>query len=761
MSTKEQDFRKRLLSTFKVEAQDHLTTISSGLIELEKMPSTERQAVIVETIFRATHSMKGAARAVNMQDIEHICQSLEGIFSLWKRSGIPLTPRLFDTLYRATEIMRKLMGSLEEGDAPPERNKISELIKELSSIETGDQGVGFRGQGVGDTPSTLHPAPYTLTPVTETVRISTAKLSSLLLEAEEMLSSKMTANHLTENLKELIVTIQQMKKEWSKASHDTRAKGTVPVYGPGLMGRRIGTVPGFKGAEDTFQDIFDRTQSQIKSIEGQVAALTKSSMKFNRSLDRMVDNLLDDMKTAMMLPFSAILESFPLIVRDISREEGKEADLVIQGEGIEIDRRILEEMKDPLIHIVRNCVDHGIERPEFRKRNNKPRKGTVKIAISQLDGNKIEIAVSDDGIGIDIEKVKETAVKNGIISQMDADELEDRDALSLVLRSGFSTSPIITDISGRGIGLAIVREKVEKLSGILSVETGNTGTTFRILLPVTIATFRGILIRAAGQSVILPTLNVERVLRVRNEEIKTVENKETIELNGRAVSFVHLNSVLELPLKKERTVSSGFTTVLALSVGEKRIAFGVDEMLGEQEVLVKPLGKQLSRVRNVAGAAILGSGKPVPILNVQDLMKSAVKTAFVPQLQALKADEAERKTILVAEDSITSRILLKNILESAGYIVKTAVDGIEAITAIKSEGFDLVVSDVEMPRMNGFDLTARIRGDKKLEDLPVVLVTALETREDRERGIDVGANAYIVKSSFNQSNLLEVIRRLI
>lgn len=733
MNTKESEFRKRLLSTFKVEAQDHLKTISSGLIELEKMPLPEKQAEIVETIFRATHSMKGAARAVNVQDIEHICQSLEGVFSLWKRSGIPLTKRLFDTLYRATEIMRKLMVSLEEGEAPHERNRIPELIKELSSIEAGDEGeeIWLNAQEAS-APNPLQPLS-----VTETVRISTAKLTSLLLEAEEMLSSKMTAGHLTANLKELIVTIQQFKKEWG------------------------GTVPGFKGAGANFQDLFDRTETRIKSIEGQVAALTKSSMQFNRSLDRMVDNLLDDMKTAMMLPFSTILESFPLIVRDISREEGKEADLVIKGEGVEIDRRILEEMKDPLIHIVRNCVDHGIERPEFRKRNDKPQKGTVKIAISQVDGNKIEIAVSDDGKGIDVAKVKETAVKNGIISQMDADELENRDALSLVFRSGFSTSPIITDISGRGIGLAIVREKVERLSGIISIETGSTGTTFRIILPVTIATFRGILVRAADQSVILPTLNVERVLRVRNEDIKTVENKETIELNGKAVSFVHLNSVLELPLRKERKVSSGFTTVLALSIGEKRIAFGVDEMLGEQEVLVKTLGKQLSRVRNVAGAAILGSGKPVPILNVQDLMKSAVKTAFVPQLQAPKADEVERKTILVAEDSITSRILLKNILESAGYVVKTAVDGIDAITAIKSEGFDLVVSDVEMPRMNGFDLTARIRGEKKLAELPVVLVTALESREDRERGIDVGANAYIVKSSFNQSNLLEVIRRLI
>jgi two-component system chemotaxis sensor kinase CheA len=262
---------------------------------------------------------------------------------------------------------------------------------------------------------------------------------------------------------------------------------------------------------------------------------------------------------------------------------------------------------------------------------------------------------------------------------------------------------------------------------------------------------------------IIPSASVERVVRVNREEIKTVENRETVQLNGQAVSLARLAEVLELFQGSGPGTSSDIVQMVVLGSAEKRIAFAVDEILNEQEVLVKRLGKQLSRVRNIAGATVLGTGQVVPILNVADLIKSAVKVTAIPARGALISGEIKekRKSILVVEDSITSRTLLKNILESAEYDVKTAVDGVDAFTALKMEGFDLVVSDVDMPRMNGFDLTAKIRTDKKFSELPIVLVTALESREDKERGIDVGANAYIVKSSFDQSNLLEVIRRLI
>ena len=341
----------------------------------------------------------------------------------------------------------------------------------------------------------------------------------------------------------------------------------------------------------------------------------------------------------------------------------------------------------------------------------------------------------------------------------------EQEALALMFRPDVSTSPVITEISGRGLGLPIVKEKVEKLGGRVVVETRpSLGTTFRLLLPLTLATFRGILVESAGQLFVVPTANVERIVRIKNADVKTVENRQAIRLNDRAVSLVRLDEVLELRVSAGAPDPQAYFPATVLAVGEQRIAFQVDAVLNEQEVLVKSLGKPLSRVRNIAGATVLGSGKAVPILNAADLIKSATRLA--PKLagpaEAAAADrKAEAGSILIVEDSITARMLVKSILESAGHRVKTAVDGLDGLTMLRTEDFDLVVSDVEMPRMNGFDMTARIRADKRLANLPVVLVTALASREDRERGVDVGANAYIVKSSFDQSNLLDVVRRLI
>jgi two-component system chemotaxis sensor kinase CheA len=327
-----------------------------------------------------------------------------------------------------------------------------------------------------------------------------------------------------------------------------------------------------------------------------------------------------------------------------------------------------------------------------------------------------------------------------------------------------STSPIITDISGRGLGLAIVREKVEQLGGTIAFDTKTgTGTSIRIHLPLTIATLRGVLVRIEEHYFVIPTPSVEQVARADRGDIRTVENRETVTLNGQAVSLVRLSDVLELPSQNTDFDASTKIPVVVLGAGTARIAFCVDEVVGEQEVLVKSLGPQLVHVRNVAGASVLGDGRVVPVLNVPDLLKSAVRQSAVSRgsIAPQKQDVAEKRSILVVEDSVTSRSLLKNILESAGYHVITAVDGIDAYTTLKTATFDLVVSDVEMPRMDGFDLTSKVRADKQLADLPVVLVTALGSREHQERGIDVGANAYIVKGSFDQSNLLEVVKQLI
>jgi two-component system chemotaxis sensor kinase CheA len=449
-------------------------------------------------------------------------------------------------------------------------------------------------------------------------------------------------------------------------------------------------------------------------------------------------------------------------VRDLAREQGKEADLLVHGEDIQVDRRVLDELKDPLIHLLRNCVDHGIEKPETRRELGKSSHGSVTISAKPVEGSRVELTVADDGSGIDADKVTKAAVRLGLIAADEAGRLTEVDVTELIFHSGLSTSPIITDLSGRGLGLAIVREKVEKLGGTITViSTPGTGTAFRMLVPLSLATFRGVFVEVAGRRFVIPTASVVRVSRVRPEEIKTIENRQTLALGGRAVSLVRLRDVLELSGPDGRSNGAARPVVIARAA-DRQIAFLVDEVQGEQEVMVKTLGQQLARVRNVAGACVSGSGTVVPILNVVDLVQSASTAGAPGPVDAVQDTAPERRgRLIIAEDSITARTLLKNILEGDGYEVVASVDGVDALTRLKTEPFDLLVSDVDMPRMNGFELTAKIRADKKLGELPVVLVTALGSQKDREYGIEVGANAYIVKSDFDQSNLIEIIRRLL
>ena len=741
---KADDFLKKLLSTFKGEAEDHLRNISGGLLELEKPQSPDRQMQFIEFIFREVHSFKGAARAVNNADIESVCQALETTFAALKRGEIVVSPVLLDTLNDSRNLLSSISASVESGTADRDKSEILHLIEKLRNATAmasapflaGPSNASGMETRQGQFRSDPSPAvfPGVPTDLTDMVRIRASKLQALVLQAEELIPLKLGLAERSMELTSLKRSLQNWKKELAQFS--------------------------ISGSQQPNLEWMDWNHAFFKSFEKGLNASAKSLDQDHRALGRMSDNLLQEAKKAMMLPFSTLLEAFPQIVRDLARGQGKEVDLFIEGAEMEIDRRILQEFKHPLLHLVRNCIDHGIEQPEERKRKQKRPGGKITIVLSRKDGDKIEIQITDDGAGIDVEKVKFAAVKLGMISQDEAVELNTQEMLSLVFRSGLTTSTRITDISGRGLGLAILLEKVEKLGGGVSVETNpHTGTSFRILLPSTLATFRGVLVRVKEEVFVIPTINIDRVIRITPEDISTVENKETISLNGRIIPIVRLSDVLEFP--RSREVESQKRPAVILGSGDRRLAFIVDDVLNEQEILAKTLGSQLARVRNIAGGAILGTGKTVTILNVPDLMKSALQIHASPVQVAVPEKRTERKSVLVAEDSITARTLIKNILESAGYSVKTAVDGIDAFTALREGNFDLVVSDIDMPRMGGLDLTAKIRADKKLSELPVVLVTALDTREDRERGIDVGANAYIVKSSFDQSNLLEAIRRLL
>jgi two-component system chemotaxis sensor kinase CheA len=720
MNTPGTEFLKSLRAAFTVEAAEHLQAIATGLLALEQTPTPEAQRTIVETVFRATHSLKGAARAVDFVEIESHCQLLEDTFAAWKRQESAASPTTLDTAHRVLNAITAAMPA-------------SAVVSSAPVVEQA-------------TPSS-----------DETVRITVSKLDRRLVEAEEMLTAKLTVGQRAEDLHEMAHRFEEWRKEWAAVEPEVRALHhamdhpapgrATPAPTPGLL---------------RLLAFLEWNRDYFKSLETTTAALTRTADQDCHVISKLVDDLLEDSKKLLLLPFATLSVQFPKLVRDLCRDQGKEAELVIRGEEVEVDKRILEEMKDPLIHLLRNCVDHGIETLELRVSLGKSSVATITLAVSRVNGSKVEILVSDDGAGIAADKVKEAAIKQGLLLADDAHQLGDAELYSLIFQTAVSTSPIITRLSGRGLGLAIVREKVEKMGGSVSVESEpGQGTRFRIVLPSMLATFRGVLIEVAEHIFVVPTAYVERVARVKADDVQTVEGRETIALSGRAVARVWLADILELPRAEHNGERLASTPVFVIGTGDQSIAFTVDAVLDEQEVLVKRLANPLSRVRNVAGVTVLGSGRVVPILNVADLLKSARQTGGLAAYVAATAKPAAAKVVLVAEDSITSRMLIKSILESAGYKVKTAVDGMEAFTLLRAEKFDLVVSDVEMPRLNGFDLTARIRADKKLAELPVVLVTALETREDRERGIDVGANAYIIKSSFDQSNLLDAVQQLV
>jgi two-component system chemotaxis sensor kinase CheA len=506
-------------------------------------------------------------------------------------------------------------------------------------------------------------------------------------------------------------------------------------------------------------------------LEGVLSEFTHSMERDQYYLDILVDNHLESMRQVLLLPVSSMIAVFPGMVRKISHEQNKEIDFIIRGEELEIDKRILEELKDPLIHLIRNSIDHGIDKPDERILQNKPPHGTITLAFTARESGMIEVMLSDDGKGINSDKVLKAAIKSGNLSAKEAEKLDLKEILALIYKSGVSTSSIITDMSGRGLGLSIVLEKAEKLNGRISVESeAGKGTTFRIFLPMTLATFRGILVRITDLLYILPTLNVERVMKVKPEQIKTIGNHETVRIDEEIISVVDLGEVLGLPdnmhagsdnFEPEPGKSDQIQIVILVSA-EQRIAFKVDEVIDEQQVLVKGLGKLLVRVKNISGATILGSGKVVPVLHISDLIKSALNVRAKKQVDKSGEKRHEKiKKILVADDSITSRTLIKNILETAGYQVLTAVDGTDAYTKARSNEFDLIISDVDMPRMNGFEFIKKVRNDVKLKEVPVIIVTSLGSQEDHERGIEVGADAYIIKSNFDQTNLLEIIKKLI
>ncbi|MBN1812838.1 MAG: hybrid sensor histidine kinase/response regulator [Anaerolineae bacterium] len=751
--------REELIGSFRAELNEHIQTMTDGLLALEQGSVTgkKRQAML-ENTFRAAHSLKGAARAMGVAVIEQLAHALEGLLDGIQHDAIELTADLFTACYQALDAIQAVQAAYEAGETTPPVQALQALTAldpfRPSSKETAREREVEQPSPAASPVEVAKPAPLTVTSpaVDETIRVSVGKLDTLMAQLTELLITKIRAEqHLTQ-----IQQLQEFAARWQREWLAVRSVyGKVARQGPGQNG------PG-KDTERLLEYL-ETSQERLREVNVLIGNMAHEYANDSMHMSSVIDGLEDEIKRARMQPLSTITGSFGRMVRDMAREAGKEAGLRIVGGDTELDKQVLERIKDPLIHLLRNAVGHGIEPPEEREAAGKPRRGAVTLTAEQL-GQDVVICIDDDGAGLDLEAIRQAIAKH---DKIEAESLTEAELIDAIFRPGISTSRIITDISGRGVGLDVVRRNVEALQGRVYVEwTPGGGASFTLTLPLRLTSSRGLLVHSSDELFAIPLNNVERIIHVSPEEITPLEGHDTVRCNGQPIPLVWLSDVLNLP-RKDTKRDKVSTPVVILSAIEQRMAFAVDGLAGEQEVVIKGLGKQLVRVGGIVGATIIGTGDVVLILNVADLIRLGLRGERGSVLRALEqttspADIRAKHRILIVDDSITTRTLEKNILEAIGYNVEVATDGQEALNTIAESGVpDLIISDILMPRVNGFELTERIKEDPKTAQVPVILVTSLGSAEDKTRGIEAGADAYIVKSAFDQGNLLETIEQLI
>jgi two-component system chemotaxis sensor kinase CheA len=597
-------------------------------------------------------------------------------------------------------------------------------------------------------PTRVRPAASPPAAAQETIRVDTQKVDELVNVSGEMVVNHIRFEDRLSVLKRLWLDYKEHQRLWLHIRDHLASS----IVGAGEM-----------NAETSgFYDMLHRFSRHMIKFTDTFSWYVREVGDDTVHLALTTTDLQREVMALRMVPVAMAFDLFRRTIRDIAREAGKDVRVEIRGRETEIDKKMIEGIKDPLVHLVRNAIDHGIETPEERVRAGKPREGAVELCARE-EGDRIIIEVKDDGRGIDPNRVKEAALRKGIISREEAAEITDAEAIDLIFRPSFSTIDRVTETSGRGVGMDVVKSSVEALKGEVHIATEvGRGTTFSLTLPLTLAVTRVLFVEVSGKTFGLPTPSVLQTAKISRTEVKSIERREAIQVRNRTIPLVALGDMLSLP-RVSSSKDEKVSVVILQSAGEQ-IAFVVDTVIGEQEIVLKNLGVHLQRVPNVAGAALLGSGDVVLVLHVPDLFASsrlAPRQRRVPEVPGALMPEEQAKRVLIVEDSLTTRELERNILAAHGYEVDVANDGIEGLHKLSDGGFDLVVADISMPRMDGLQMIARIKEDERTRNVPVILVTASDRPDDRRRGMELGIEGYVVKSAFDQTGLLDTIQSLI
>lgn len=737
------DIRQRLLAAFQIEYRDHLEYIRSALARLEAGEQWD-QATLDE-VFRRAHSLKGAARAVDLKPVEAIAHRLETLFGRLRDKTMKPDPRAVAVAHDGLNAVEDWVVALDATPTPAEPLSALATIDALlagedapAAIEPTERPAPPPVAAGEPPPEPDPPAAPVATPHPDMVRISTADLDRLLRTVGQLLAEGHGQDQMSRRLRNIELDLADLERNWKAMRKSVAGPAAQRGEGP--------------------QELFSH---QLHGLVRAARTARSIQQRSGWTMRQLATNLQDEVRLARMVPAEGMFGGFRKMMRDLARDEGKELEFRARGLDVRADRMVLQTLKDSVMHMLRNSLFHGIEAPEERLRSGKDRVGHVELRL-EVAGNRLVLTIEDDGRGIDVERIIEVGVAQGVIREADLAGANRDELARHIFRPGFSTAQGVTDLAGRGMGMSVVYQAVARLNGSIDMpEKPTAGALFRVTVPLSIATHRLLLVSCLDRTLAIPSDAIEQLARIRVDQMKSVEGRPVAVIDDCQIPLYGLAELLDLP-EPTVWVREGTMPVAVLRSSDARIAVAVDSLIGIRDGLLQDLGFPLGEDSKVSGGTLLEDGSVVLVVSSFALVETCRRRDGGAALNTAERSPAKKvPAILVVDDSFTTRTLEKSILQAHGYRVLVAVDGLEALTLLRSQPVDLVVADIEMPRLDGFGLLKEMKRDATLAALPVVMVTSLESREDRERGLGLGADAYVVKRKFDQRDLLETIEQLL
>ena len=777
------DDMKEIMEDFLIEAFELIEQIDHDLVELEANPE---DLELLNRIFRVAHTVKGSSSFLNFDVLTELTHHMEDVLNKARKGELKITPDIMDVVLESVDMMKGLLESIRDNGSDAAAGiDIKNICVRLTQISEGEAPSAAAEAPAAPVPEPVK-EPEPVAPAEEAApEVSDAELSKLSdSEVEAEIERLLKVRKAEDQARRASKGIAPKSPE-EIAPATSAASAPAPKPAPSRERDADKKVPAASSNSAVAQEQTIRVEvkrlDHLMNLIGELV-LGKNRLlkiyddveeryegeKFLEELNQVVSSLslvttdiqLAVMKTRM-LPIAKVFNKFPRMIRDLSRELGKQIDLEISGEETELDKSIVEEIGDPLVHIIRNSCDHGIEDPETRKAMGKPEKGLVQLKAYN-EGNHIVVEIVDDGKGLDADMLKAKSIEKGIITEREADAMSEKEAFGLIFKPGFSTAAKVTNVSGRGVGMDVVKTNIEKLNGIIDIESEvGKGTVMKLKIPLTLAIIQSLLVGTQEEFYAIPLASVLETVRVPIDDIYTIDGKNVLRLRDEVLSLVRLSDVFGV----NKVFDGGDQTyVVIIGVAEAKLGIIVDTLVGQEEIVIKSMGDYLQNIPGIAGATIRGDGRVTLIIDVGAMMEMAKDIKVNIRAEMEDSTKAKEKPsdykVLIVDDSKMDRTIMQKSLEPIGVTIIEATNGVEALNIIKSgeHAFDAVLIDIEMPRMDGYTLAGEIRKYSKYRTLPLIAVTSRTSKTDRLRGVEVGMTEYITKP-YSSEYLENVVRK--